>query len=61
MIWYENKIWKAVNYDLMGKNWLDFEEKHEVKFTWVKWHNWHAENERCDELATEAMQIQKVY
>ncbi len=29
-------------------------EPHEVKFTWVKGHAGHPENERCDRLATEA-------
>jgi ribonuclease HI len=29
---------------------------HHVKFTWVKGHNGHPENERCDELAVKASQ-----
>lgn len=52
--WFRTKSEKAVNYDLWEKL-LDLTEKHEVEFTWVKWHNWHIENERCDELATLAM------
>jgi len=28
-------------------------EKHEVKFVWVKGHNGHDYNERCDKLATD--------
>ncbi len=28
--------------------------KHKVKFKWVKGHNGHLENERCDELAVQA-------
>lgn len=43
---------KAINYDLWDRL-LNIVEKHEVKFHWVKWHNGHEENERCDELATE--------
>ena len=43
---------KVMNADLWEKL-LDIVEKHEVKFHWVKWHNGHEENERCDELATE--------
>ena len=43
---------KATNHDLWDEL-LDLVEKHEVKFNWVKWHNGHEENERCDELATE--------
>lgn len=30
---------------------------HKVKFTWVKGHNGHIENERCDELAVLACKI----
>ena len=29
-------------------------EKHQVSFRWVKGHNGHPQNERCDELATTA-------
>jgi len=50
--WMRTKSEKAINYDLWEKL-LDLVEKHEVKFHWVKWHNGHEENERCDELATE--------
>ncbi len=52
--WYRTKNEKAVNYDLWEKL-LDLVSKHEVRFHWVKWHNGHPENERCDELATQAM------
>jgi ribonuclease HI len=33
---------------------LDVYQKHHVRFTWVKGHNGHPENERCDELAVQA-------
>ena len=33
---------------------LDVYKLHQVKFTWVKGHNGHPENERCDELAVQA-------
>lgn len=39
--------------------WLRFLEVykvHHVRFTWVKGHNGHPENERCDELAVKASQ-----
>jgi ribonuclease HI len=52
--WLRTKTQKAINYDLWGEL-LKLVEQHEVKFTWVKWHNGHIENERCDELATQAM------
>lgn len=53
--WYRTKSEKAVNYDLWEKL-LKLVSKHEVEFFWVKWHNGHEENERCDELATLAME-----
>ena len=53
--WMRTKSEKATNYDLW-KILLELTEKHEVKFHWVKWHNWHIENERCDELATLALE-----
>lgn len=53
--WMRTKSDKAVNYDLWEKL-LQVIEKHEVTFHWVKWHNGHEQNERCDELATLAMQ-----
>lgn len=35
---------------------LDVYEKHKVKFKWIKGHNNHPYNERCDELAVAAAQ-----
>lgn len=52
--WMRTKSEKAVNSDLWEKL-LNVVEKHEVTFHWVKGHNWHEQNERCDELATLAM------
>jgi ribonuclease HI len=49
--WMRTKTEKAVNYDLWEKL-LNIVEKHEVKFNWVRGHNGHEENERCDTLAT---------
>ena len=57
--WYRTKSEKAVNYDLW-EILLDSISKHEVRFEWVKWHNWHEENERCDELATLAMDMEPI-
>jgi len=48
--WYRNKKEKAVNIDLW-KRLLALMKIHNVKFNWVKGHNGHLENERCDELA----------
>ena len=52
--WFRKGSDKAVNYDLWDIL-LNLTKKHEVTFHWVKWHNGHIENERCDELATFAM------
>lgn len=40
----------ALNPDLWGQL-LELLEKHQVTFKWVKGHNEHPENERCDKLA----------
>ena len=41
------------NVDLW-KRMLQAKEPHDVTFVWVKGHNGHPENERCDVLATTA-------
>jgi ribonuclease HI len=33
---------------------LELSKLHNIKFNWVRGHNGHAENERCDELAVQA-------
>ena len=43
----------VLNVDLW-KRLLKAKEQHNVKFTWVKGHAGHPENERCDALATNA-------
>ena len=57
--WYRTKTQKAVNFDLWEQL-LKLTQQHEVSFTWVKGHNWHIENERCDELATIAMDMDNI-
>ncbi len=57
--WIRTKKEKAMNYDLWEQL-LEEVKKHQVKFHWVKWHNWHIENEKCDELATKAMTTGKI-
>ncbi|AZR73639.1 ribonuclease HI [Anoxybacter fermentans] len=52
--WKRNKKERALNVDLWERL-LELCEKHEVEFVWVKGHSGHLENERCDELATEAL------
>ncbi|MGM9631534.1 MAG: ribonuclease HI [Eubacteriales bacterium] len=55
---WRDKGWKkadkspALNPDLWEKL-LELIEKHDVTFVWVKGHNGHSYNERCDKLATD--------
>ncbi len=51
--WKRNTGEPALNPDLWARL-LDLCEKHQVSFEWVRGHNGHPENERCDELATTA-------
>lgn len=51
--WKRGKNEPVKNIDLW-KRMLTAKEPHEVKFIWVKGHDGHAQNERCDELATTA-------
>ena len=51
--WKRGKNESVKNVDLW-KRLLAAMEKHQVSFQWVKGHNGHSQNERCDELATTA-------
>lgn len=51
--WKRGKNEPVKNIDIW-KRLLAAKEKHNVKFNWVKGHAGHAQNERCDELATTA-------
>lgn len=51
--WRRGKNEPVKNVDLW-KRLLAAKEPHQVKFNWVKGHNGHEENERCDFLATSA-------
>ena len=51
--WRRNKKKRALNPDLWGKL-LNLCEAHEVTIHWVKGHSGNPENERCDQLASEA-------
>ena len=50
----ENKSWKPVKNVELWKQLDELLSAHEVKFTLVKGHAGHPENERCDELAVAA-------
>lgn len=51
--WKRNKKEAVKNQDLW-KHLLELMKLHKVEYQWVKGHNGHPENERCDELATAA-------
>ena len=51
--WKRGKNEPVKNVDLW-KQLLEAKEKHQVTFIWVKGHDGHPQNERCDALATGA-------
>lgn len=51
---WKNSTNKPVKNVDLWKRLLKAKEGHQVKFTWVKGHDGHPENERCDCLATTA-------
>lgn len=57
--WIKSDKKPALNRDLWEKL-LKLLDVHEVKFLWIKGHAGHAENERCDRLAVEERDKQKV-
>jgi ribonuclease HI len=48
------KAWKDVKNPDLWKEYLKVSEAHTVRFVWVRGHNGHPMNERCDVLAVEA-------
>jgi ribonuclease HI len=48
--WKNSKKEEVANRDLWERL-LDLAKKHQVEWVWVKGHDGHLENERCDELA----------
>ena len=53
--WWKNRKERAANIDLWVRL-LELSDLHELNFHWIKGHNGHPENERCDQLATIALQ-----
>lgn len=51
---WKNSTGKPVKNPDLWKRLIKAMEPHEVIFNWVKGHNGHPENERCDKLATTA-------
>lgn len=58
--WEKNNFKKKKNIDLW-KRFLIVYKKHNVKFEWIKGHNNHPQNERCDFLAIEAANSNKLF
>ena len=58
--WKKNNFKKKKNIDLW-KRFLIVYKKHNVKFEWIKGHNNHPQNERCDFLAVEAANSNKLF
>jgi len=50
------KAWKDVKNPDLWKQYLKVSSSHHVRFVWIRGHNGHPMNERCDELAVEAAQ-----
>ena len=48
------KNWKQVKNPDLWKRYLHASAHHQVNFVWIRGHNGHAMNERCDELAVAA-------
>ena len=59
-MWEKNNFKKKKNIDLW-KRFLIVYKKHNVKFEWIKGHNNHPQNERCDFLAVEAANSNKLF
>ncbi|MBM4288292.1 MAG: ribonuclease HI [Deltaproteobacteria bacterium] len=53
--WMRNQEDRAKNPDLWEKL-LELCSRHQVSFHWIRGHNGHPDNERCDELAVTAAQ-----
>lgn len=54
--WEKIRFKKKKNPDLWIR-FLELYRQHEVEITWIKGHNNHPENERCDQLAVEASRM----
>lgn len=53
---WEKKQYKGKKNPDLWKRFLEIYRKHRVKLQWIKGHNDHPMNERCDQLAVEAAQ-----
>ena len=55
---WEKKGFKEEKIPIYGSDFLKIYRKHQVNFKWIKGHNNHPQNERCDELAVYASGFQ---
>ncbi|MDO4735946.1 MAG: ribonuclease HI [Bacteroidia bacterium] len=51
--WQQKGLGKQKNADLWER-FLQVYKKHQIRFFWIKGHDGHPENERCDKLAVQA-------
>lgn len=51
---WEKKAFKDKKNPDLWKRYLNIHRKHQINFQWVKGHNAHPQNERCDQLAVKA-------
>ena len=51
---WEKKAFKDKKNPDLWKRYLNIHRKHKVNFCWIKGHNDHPQNERCDQLAVRA-------
>jgi ribonuclease HI len=56
--WIKRDFKKVKNIDLW-KEYILVSKTHKIKATWVRGHNGHEENERCDKLARDEAEMQK--
>ena len=54
--WEQKNFAKKANADLWQR-FLAVYRRHDVKFVWVRGHNGHPENERCDRLASQGKEL----
>ena len=57
--WYRTKTEKIISPKLW-KRLHELLQIHEITFHWIKGHNGHPENERCDFLATQAREMESL-
>lgn len=58
--WQKKGFQGKKNPDLW-RRFLKVYRKHNVKFQWIKGHNEHPQNERCDELAVKAAESEELF